>query len=83
MIDSFFKDKRVSITGGAGFIGSAIARRLANLCEVTIVDSLTPEFGGNLKNLEEVKSLVKIKIADIRDKTTVEDLVKNTTQAHY
>lgn len=78
MIDSFFKDKRVSITGGAGFIGSAIARRLANLCEVTIVDSLTPEFGGNLKNLEEVKSLVKIKIADIRDKTTVEDLVKNT-----
>ena len=58
MIDSFFKDKRVSITGGAGFIGSAIARRLANLCEVTIVDSLTPEFGGNLKNLEEVKSKV-------------------------
>ena len=70
MIDSFFKDKRVCITGGAGFIGSAIARRLANLSEVTVVDILTPEFGGNLQNLETVKSFIKIKIADIRDKTT-------------
>ena len=77
MIDSIFKDKRICITGGAGFIGSAIARRLAKISKVTIVDALIPEYGGNLQNLEAVKSLINIKIGDIRDKTILENMVKN------
>jgi UDP-glucose 4-epimerase len=76
LIDSFFKDKKVCITGGAGFIGSAIARRLAKISDVTIVDSLTPQYGGNLQNLEEVKNLIRIKIGDVRDKSISEELVK-------
>ena len=77
MISPLFKDKRVCITGGAGFIGSAIARRLAKISKVTIVDALIPEYGGNLQNLEAVKSLINIKIGDIRDKTILENMVKN------
>ena len=40
------------ITGGLGFIGSNLARRLVNLgAHVTLVDSLIPEYGGNLHNI--------------------------------
>jgi UDP-glucose 4-epimerase len=44
-----FKAAQVLITGGLGFIGSNLARRLADLgSEVTVVDSLIPDYGGNL-----------------------------------
>jgi len=42
--------KKVLITGGLGFIGSNLARRLvASGSQVTLVDSLVPEYGGNKK----------------------------------
>ena len=44
-----FKGARVLITGGIGFIGSSLARRLVSQgADVTLVDSLIPEYGGNL-----------------------------------
>ena len=47
-----FAARRVLITGGAGFIGSNLARRLVRLgAMVTLVDSMIPEYGGNLRNL--------------------------------
>ncbi|MEM9694830.1 MAG: NAD-dependent epimerase/dehydratase family protein, partial [Myxococcota bacterium] len=43
-----FRDARVLITGGLGFIGSNLARQLVQLgAEVTIIDSLLPQYGGN------------------------------------
>lgn len=43
----------ILITGGAGFIGANLARRLLDAgAHVTIADSLIPEYGGNLANLE-------------------------------
>ncbi|RRR71437.1 MAG: NAD-dependent epimerase/dehydratase family protein, partial [Candidatus Viridilinea halotolerans] len=48
-----FAGSRVLITGGAGFIGANLAHRLAELeAEITLVDSLIPEYGGNLRNLD-------------------------------
>ena len=39
---------KVLITGGLGFIGSNLARRLVSLnADVTLVDSLIPIYGGN------------------------------------
>ena len=77
MIESNFKDKKICITGGAGFIGSAIANRLFGIAEITIVDSLIPEYGGNLHNIEKIKDHIKFDIADVREKDVIENLVKD------
>ena len=45
-----FTDKKVLITGGMGFIGSNLARRLVGYeNRVTVVDSMSPQYGGNSK----------------------------------
>jgi len=63
-----FRDARVLITGGLGFIGSTLARRLASLgADVLIVDSLIPEYGGNLFNIAGVEGRIRVNISDIRD----------------
>jgi UDP-glucose 4-epimerase len=77
MIENYFINKKICITGGAGFIGSAIARRLARIANVKVVDSMTPQYGGNLKNLDSIKHLIDIQIGDVREKKITEKLVKN------
>ena len=58
---------RAVITGGLGLIGSAIARRLVGLgAEVLLIDSMIPEYGGNLANIADVRDQVTVNIADIR-----------------
>lgn len=68
---------RVIVTGGLGFIGSTLARRLASLgAQVTVIDSLTPEYGGNLTNLEEANGSIRINISDVRDVHSLRYLVQ-------
>jgi len=51
-LDSY-RNRAVLVTGGLGFIGSNLCRRLADLgARVTAVDSLLPDYGGNLFNLD-------------------------------
>jgi len=58
---------RAVITGGLGLIGSALARRLLELgAEVLLVDSMIPEYGGNLANIARIRDRVSVNIADIR-----------------
>jgi UDP-glucose 4-epimerase len=69
--------QKVLITGGAGFIGSNLARRLVNLgALVTIVDSLIPDYGGNLFNLAEYQDRLQLNIADVRDQYSMNYLVR-------
>lgn len=73
-----FADKRCTITGGLGFIGSNLARRLVDLgASVTLVDSLIPEYGGNLHNIEGLDNdRVRVNIADVRDEYSMNYLVQ-------
>jgi len=73
-----FKDKKVLISGGLGFIGSNLAIELVNIgAFVTIVDSLIPEYGGNFWNIEPIKNQVKVNISDVRDPHSMQYLVQN------
>jgi UDP-glucose 4-epimerase len=57
----------VLITGGLGFIGSNLARRLVELeAEVLLVDSLVPECGGLLFNIADIQDNVTVERADVR-----------------
>ncbi|HMQ33210.1 MAG TPA: NAD-dependent epimerase/dehydratase family protein [Chloroflexaceae bacterium] len=72
-----FAGSRVLITGGAGFIGANLAHRLVDLgAAITIVDSLIPEYGGNLRNLHGLDSRVRVNIADVRDEHSMNYLVQ-------
>jgi len=74
----FYRDRRVMITGGLGFIGSNLARQLASLgAQVLIVDSLIPEYGGNLFNISGLEDRVRVNIADVRQQSTMNYLVRD------
>jgi nucleoside-diphosphate-sugar epimerase len=73
-----YAGKRVLVTGGAGFVGSAIVRRLVGMgANVTVVDSLLPQYGGNLYNLRDVSGLIKLNISDVRDSYSMETLLQD------
>ncbi len=72
-----FADADVLITGGLGFIGSALARRLVDLgAKVTLVDSLIPEYGGNLFNIHDIRNRVTVDLTDVRDAAAMSSLIK-------
>jgi UDP-glucose 4-epimerase len=69
--------KHILITGGLGFIGSALARRLVELgANVTLVDSLIPEYGGNMFNIAGIENRVRVNISDVRDAHSMKYLVQ-------
>ena len=72
-----FRDKQVLITGGVGFIGSNLARRLVSLgAGVTLADSLIPLYGGNLFNIDDIRERVTLNITDVRDPFAMAYLVQ-------
>jgi len=77
MKGSSFSGKCALITGGCGFIGSNLARRLLDLgAKVTVVDSLIPEYGGNLFNLDGIREKLSVNISDVRDEHSMKFLVR-------
>ena len=66
------------ITGGLGFIGSNLARRLVELgADVLLVDSLIPDYGGNLFNIDGIDDRVRVNVADVRQQSTMNYLVRD------
>lgn len=71
-IEKDFSGRRVLITGGLGFIGSTLARRLADLgARVTVLDSLPEGIGGNPYNLAGYEDRLRVLVADLRDADAV------------
>jgi UDP-glucose 4-epimerase len=74
----FYRGRRVMVTGGLGFIGSNLARRLVELgADILLVDSLIDDYGGHLFNIDGIESKVRVNIADIRQDTTMNYLVRD------
>jgi UDP-glucose 4-epimerase len=75
--NAYFRGKHVLITGGLGFIGSNLAHRLVALgAEVLILDSLIPEYGGNVFNIHGLEDRLRVNIADMRDEHGLRYLVQ-------
>jgi UDP-glucose 4-epimerase len=72
-----FRDRNVLVTGGLGFIGANLAIRLVHLgAKVVLVDSLIPEYGGNLFNIRGIEDQVRVNISDVRDEHSMKYLVQ-------
>ena len=69
---SYYRGRRVMVTGGLGFIGSNLVHQLAAAgADILVVDSLLPDYGGNLFNIEGVRDRVQINVSDVRDETSM------------
>src|SRR4051812_860981 len=72
-----YDGRNVLITGGLGFVGSNLARRLGDLgAEGTLVDSLIPEYGGNRANIAGIEDRVTVNISDVRDEHSLPSLIR-------
>lgn len=77
MAQNIFQGRNVMITGGLGFIGSNLAKRLVGMgAQVTVVDSLVPEYGGNLHNIDGFSDRLRINISDVRDRYSMQYLIE-------
>ena len=75
---TFYDGRSVMVTGGLGFIGSNLARQLVACgAQVLIVDSLIPEYGGNLFNIAGIEDALRVNIADVRQESTMNYLVRD------
>lgn len=72
-----YKSRSILITGGLGFIGSNLARKLVEIgdVEVSIIDALVPGQGGNVFNIEDIKDRVKVHVANMGDDYVINHLV--------
>lgn len=76
-MNAAYAGKKVVVTGGLGFIGSNLAIRLVQLgANVTIVDSLIPTHGGDVRNLTPVASRLHVHFVDLRDQTRLRPIVR-------
>jgi UDP-glucose 4-epimerase len=74
----FYRGRKVMITGGLGFIGSNLARQLVDLgADILLVDSLIPDYGGNLFNIDGIADRVRVNVADVREQSTMNYLVRD------
>lgn len=74
----FFRDRRVLVTGGAGFIGSNLVRHLLALdARVIAVDNLSPGLGGDLRHLAGLGRRLRFVRADLRAAAPWPSLLRN------
>ena len=76
-MNEFFKGKNVLITGGLGFLGGNLTKVLVTFgAKVTIVDNLSPSYGGNMFNVLDVQKEITIIINDVRNTEIMKPLIE-------
>jgi UDP-glucose 4-epimerase len=71
-----FKQARVLITGGLGFIGSNLAIRMVEKgARVTLIDAMIPSYGARIFNIDSIRERVQVNFSDIREPFSVDYLV--------
>src|SRR3954469_23570269 len=72
---------RYVVTGGAGFIGSALVRALlAEGRRVHVIDNLST---GNLDNLEELADQITVHEIDLRDYDRIAPVLQGAAQVFH
>ena len=72
-----FKNKKILVTGGLGFVGSNLCIKLTEMgADVFIADNMLPRQGANMFNIEPVKNKVKVNITDVRNRESMNHMVK-------
>lgn len=76
-------EKRILVTGGAGFIGSHLCERLLNQgCQVTALDDLSTGSLENVKHLQKNENF-QLVIGSILDERLVDKLVERCDQVYH
>ena len=71
-----YKGRRALVTGGLGFIGSNLVRRLVEVgAEVSVLDAMLPDQGGNSHNVWDVRARIQVHHGDLCDPRVVNHLV--------
>ena len=73
--------KKILVTGGSGFIGSALVKKLLN--EGHKIRVLDDNSRGSLRRLQEVSNHIEIINGDIRDQNTVANALKGIDIVHH
>ena len=75
-ISSYYKDKKILVTGGAGFIGSELCSQLSNSCKnLFIVDNLV---NGKIENINHILSnKIIFENLDIRDTSAMSNIIND------
>ena len=72
-----YSGKNILVTGGLGFIGSNLARKLLKLgSKLTLVDNLFAQYGGNLFNIHDIHDQVSVVLCDVRDSEAMTRVLK-------
>ena len=73
---SFYASSKVIVTGGLGFIGSNLVRRLVESgADVLVIDANIPNTGANAANLRGIEDRVRVRILDLGDAEEIAPLL--------
>jgi UDP-glucose 4-epimerase len=73
-----YRDRKVLVTGGLGFIGSNLCRALVDLgADVVAVDAMIPDYGGNMFNIAGYEPRMHVNLGDVRNQTAMDVLVRD------
>lgn len=74
-VESYYRGRRILVTGGASFISSYIVEELVRLgAQVSVADDLS---SGRLEHLEGVKNDIQVSVGDLRDATFAESVLSD------